>query len=86
MFEEIIKLLEEKKLPPLREARRRIEAVIEKVQDPKLKAELSLKYNQVLAQIDRVTLCLAILKIEVSVETSADFKIIKFPIPKEVLI
>lgn len=78
MFDQILDLLE-KELESFRESRKKIEGVMERVTDAATKAKLSIKYDEVCNKIDRITLCLSILKSEVSVEFSEDFMTVSFP-------
>lgn len=81
MFEDIIKGLNAE-LDELRPKRVKCEELMEKVQDREKKAKLSVQYDIICHDIDRVCLCISILAYQVSVQISDDFTEVRFATSK----
>ena len=82
MFENLITQLEAE-LGPLREKKHKCESLMGQVTDKEKKAALEARFTELCQAIDRVTLCMGILKYEVSLEASPDFFTVKFPVAQK---
>jgi len=79
MFESIISDLH-RELDTLRPALKKCYELKEKVKDQQMKNRLENKYAELSQAVDRAALCISILKFDVSMEISEDFKMVRFPL------
>jgi len=80
MFEKIVSELHQEIDTNLRPALKKCSDLKGQVKDRELRNKLENKYAELSQAIDRAALCISLLKFEVSMEISDDFKVVRFPL------